>query len=341
MKIRNVTLTGSEMSVSGITGNYCCINNRSADVVYASESAGADPHSGDVMAVDAGCSAIFPLAGNKLYVTGTGDVTLIGSTEPVNFFKPSATAGSGGVSKQYVDSGDKAVRSAIANRNLLDNPDFGINQRKLSGTVNAPGHLCDRWKLISGSAVINSDGSIVLSGTMSQTLEAAAGTSVTASANAGTPSYDNSTRTFSITAADETIKWAKLEKGSTATAFISPDPVAELIRCKRYYQRIGGKNYAMCGSGYVVQNGSNSFIVFPLAVPVCDGTISVSLNGTIYICDQSHYGAAALPCTAISGDAHASGGTISATFPITGGTAGGAVAQFRDNTSYIEISAEP
>ena len=341
MKIRNLTLTGNEISVSGITGSFCCINNRSANVVYAAESSGAAPGADNVMAVDAGSSAVFPLSGSTLFINGTGEVTLIGSTDPVNFFKPPVTGGSGGVSKQYVDSGDMAVRAAIANRNLLDNPDFNINQRRISGTVDTPGMLCDRWKLISGSAEVNGDGTITLNGSMSQKLENAAGTSVTATVNAGTAVYDDSSRTFTVTASNEVIKWAKLETGNTATAFIKPDPVSELNRCKRYYQRIGGKAYAMCGTGYVVQNGSSSFIVFPLAVPIYASTSQVNLNGTIYISDQSHYGASSLACTEISGSAHAVDGTLSAAFSLTGGIAGGAAAQFRDSTSYIEITSEP
>lgn len=36
-----------------------------------------------------------------------------------------------------------------------------------------------------------------------------------------------------------TIKWAKLELGSVATPFVPPDKATELVKCQRYYQRIG------------------------------------------------------------------------------------------------------
>ena len=35
------------------------------------------------------------------------------------------------------------------------------------------------------------------------------------------------------------IKWAKLELGKQATPFISPEKTIELLKCKRYYQKIG------------------------------------------------------------------------------------------------------
>lgn len=35
------------------------------------------------------------------------------------------------------------------------------------------------------------------------------------------------------------IKWAKLELGSIATPFVFPDKTTELLKCKRYYQKIG------------------------------------------------------------------------------------------------------
>lgn len=35
-----------------------------------------------------------------------------------------------------------------------------------------------------------------------------------------------------------TPEWIKLEIGSTATEFVSPDPATELLKCQRYYQRI-------------------------------------------------------------------------------------------------------
>ena len=37
-------------------------------------------------------------------------------------------------------------------------------------------------------------------------------------------------------------KWIKLERGSFATPFVPPDPTTELLKCQRYFHRLGGKN---------------------------------------------------------------------------------------------------
>ena len=122
--------------------------------------------------------------------------------------------------------------------NLLINPDFRINQRGASGTISATGYFVDRWQLTGGTVTVNANGTITLDGTITQTLENAVGADVTASANAGKATYVNSTRTFTLTANGEIIKWAKLEVGNVATPFSPPDPATELNKCQRYYQKI-------------------------------------------------------------------------------------------------------
>lgn len=59
---------------------------------------------------------------------------------------------------------------------------------------------------------------------------------ITASASAGRASYDDNSKTFTLSAVNQIIAWAKLEHGNFATAFISPVPATELIKCQRYYQ---------------------------------------------------------------------------------------------------------
>ena len=145
--------------------------------------------------------------------------------------------------KQKLDEGltDKAAP------NLLINPNFKINQRGKSGTIipnkNADGedihtYFVDRWGIDSGSVTINADGTLTLNGTMSQILENAVGTNVTADVSAGSAAYDNTTQTFTITGNGDVISWAKLEYGSITTPFIIPDPVEELRKCQRYYRVI-------------------------------------------------------------------------------------------------------
>ena len=141
---------------------------------------------------------------------------------------------------------DKGLKDKAA-PNLLINPDFKINQRGKSGTIipnkNADGkdihtYFVDRWGIDSGSVTINADGTLTLNGTISQILENPVGTNVTADVSAGSAAYDNTTQTFTITGNGDVISWAKLEYGSIATPFITPDPVEELRKCQRYYRVI-------------------------------------------------------------------------------------------------------
>lgn len=127
----------------------------------------------------------------------------------------------------------------MPNLNLLDNSDFTnpVNQRNGSGTISASGYFIDRWKLVSGTVQITANG-LVLNGIISQILENAVGTDVTASASAGTASYDNSTKTFTLTATGQTITWAKLEKGSVATPYVPKGYGAELSECLRFYYQV-------------------------------------------------------------------------------------------------------
>lgn len=138
---------------------------------------------------------------------------------------------------------NKLVNGAVY-PNLLDNSDFTnpVNQRNGSGTISASGYFIDRWKLVSGTVQITANG-LVLNGIISQILENAAGTDVTASASAGTASYDNSTKTFTLTATGQTITWAKLEKGSVATPYVPKGYGAELAECQRYFKRVGNRGF--------------------------------------------------------------------------------------------------
>ena len=134
---------------------------------------------------------------------------------------------------------DKDIAVDVSNPNLLINPDFKINQRGVSGTFSETGkYFVDRWRLVSGAVTVNADGTLTLNGTISQIFENAVGDNVTASVSAGTATYDDSTKTFSITANGEIISWAKLEYGSNATQFFPPDMATELMKCKRFYRTL-------------------------------------------------------------------------------------------------------
>ena len=151
MNIKNITLNGEITAVTGIRGNYCCVYNRSADTVYAANKPDVAAQAEDVLPVDVGVSALITVKEGRVWLLGTGKVTLIGSDKPINFIKPSAGNGtSGGVTKTYVDAGDDAVRSRICCRNLLDNPDFRINQRGLAA-YHSSGYTVDRWKIVDAT----------------------------------------------------------------------------------------------------------------------------------------------------------------------------------------------
>lgn len=139
----------------------------------------------------------------------------------------------------------------LSNPNLLDNWYFAypVNQRNVSGTIDAVGYFLDRWKLVSGSVTIGSNG-LTLNGTIVQILEAAVGTDVTASALTAegvvVASYDNNSKTISLTGTGQTFVAAKLELGTHQTLAHKdangnwvlneiPDYGEQLRRCQRYY----------------------------------------------------------------------------------------------------------
>ena len=177
---------------------------------------------------------------------------------------------------------DDAVDLApqLSNPNLLDNWYFAypVNQRNVSGTIDAVGYFLDRWKLVSGSVTIGSNG-ITLNGTIAQILETAVGTDVTASAltteGVAVASYDNNSKTISLTGTGQTFVAAKLELCSTQTLAHQENGVwvlneipnygEQLARCQRYFCRM----YCKCppkNSGAASENQNGGFISFPVTM---------------------------------------------------------------------------
>lgn len=135
--------------------------------------------------------------------------------------------------------------------NILDNCDFKINQRGVSGTISTPGYFVDRWKLTEGRVSIEKDG-IKLDGTIEQILENKVEGTVTASVffdnGIMAASYDDTDQIFKITANGQLLKMAKLELGNKQTLACQdggkwvlndppPNPQQELAKCQRYYWR--------------------------------------------------------------------------------------------------------
>ena len=175
-----------------------------------------------------------------------------------------------------------------SNPNLLINYDFKINQRGAAGTISTHGYFVDCWKLEDGEVTINSGGTLTLNGTISQTLENAVGANVTASASAGTASYDNTTKTFTLTAAGEVIVWAKLEIGSIATPFVPTDPATELLKCQRYFYRLQSRSSGnpLCLVAIPAPSDkhySNSKIFLPVCMRLSP---TVTFAGTLKVLDS-------------------------------------------------------
>lgn len=161
--------------------------------------------------------------------------------------------------------------------NLLINPDFKINQRNATGTIEPQidsngipkrTYFVDRWSIDYGSVTINADGSLTLNGMISQILENSIGNNFTASIDLK-PSggvmplvdcrYNDSTRRFTITGDGVIIKWAKLEIGNRATDFVPPNITTELLKCQRYYEVVDVFKDVRYGYAY---NGDTKHFLF-------------------------------------------------------------------------------
>ena len=122
-----------------------------------------------------------------------------------------------------------------SNENLLDNPWFTVNQRG-AVTYSVGGYGVDRWKLVSGTAVVTENG-IQLNGTLRQTLDISLENGVNASVKlySGTAiaTYYNATKQFDIVSSGGIIRSAKLERGAISTLAndLPPDDSTEFVKC--------------------------------------------------------------------------------------------------------------
>jgi hypothetical protein len=300
--IKTITLNGTEQTVK-ISGLNCSILNLGAAEIYASAKSGITAEADGVLTIPAGSSATLLDSRGSVSILGTGKAQLVGSDYTANPFKTSAQSGGSGADEVaraaisahesntavHVSADEKAAWSAVnyINPNQIINPNFKINQRGKSGTVtvadltDSNGYFVDRWKLVDGSVTINSGGSITLNGTIVQILETAIGTTFVASSSAGTASYDDGTKTFTLTASGELIEWAKLEIGAIATQFSPPDPATELAKCQRYLTAIRKNNR------HRMQSCNSNSLGFTIPIPVSlrTGTPSIVNDSTLSVCD--------------------------------------------------------
>lgn len=162
----------------------------------------------------------------------------------------------------------------FSNPNLLINPDFKINQRgKSTYSSTGAGATVDRWLGTNVKTVVNSDNTVTVSSlsgtgyytqheenisygkhTYSIYVQAITGTvkafykskdskdielgTLKQGLNTFT-SVDDGFKSFFLSIAggsSVTLKYAKVEQGAVATAFIAPNMAEEITKCKRYFQ---------------------------------------------------------------------------------------------------------
>ena len=201
----------------------------------------------------------------------------------------------------------------FSNPNLLINPDFKINQR-CATSYESRNYSVDRWKIWNVTVTPNDNGGITVkndkyetTGTFLQYLENAtegdstlscyvtsvSGT-VTMVADDNSPvtlkqglnvvHTSNSTKSFTFFVAQGAsiaLKWAKLEQGKHATAFVHPIYSEEYLKCMWYFQPLTGAR-----SGYF--SNERIYINIPevnsmrTSKPSVDSS-NITLEGWIYI----------------------------------------------------------
>lgn len=357
MNVITKTLSGAEISVA-IGGQNTEIRNDGAATVYASANAGVVAGADGVVAIPAGAAVTVLDTRGTVYLSGTGEVSVVGKDTVAPVFKCAPSTGGSGkddVARQaiaahsgnaeiHVTADEKAAWNAVnySNPNLLINPDFRVNQRGASGTISAAGYFVDRWQLADGTVTVNADGTITLDGTITQTLEFAVGDDVTPSADAGTATYDDTTRTFTLTASGEVIKWAKLEVGSVATPFSPPEFGSELVKCQRYYCRIATSNraWAHYGTAFATSD-SVAFIVLQLPTTMRPNRV-VTWGGNHRLYKPSGSFTAAVTAITVAGRKFDTDATIALYINADGLTADEnyIFSVQNDSTAFLEVDAE-
>lgn len=190
--------------------------------------------------------------------------------------------------------------SKISHRNMLDNWFFKnpVNQRGQTQYSTAGAFVFDRWKLMSGTAELTSNG-LVLNGTVQQTIEEDIDQQYTASvltaSGVSSASFNPSTKVFSFTSdGTAAIIAAKLELGSyqtlahlEGTDWVTneiPDYASQLAKCQRYLQIITNSSSSMpVATGYVPSAGTDIRVFLPLSVPMAYSWPSITLDGTAVV----------------------------------------------------------
>lgn len=164
--------------------------------------------------------------------------------------------------------------------NLLDNGDFSVNQGGISGLFSTVGaYFVDRWKLVEGTVIIETDGTITLNGTIAQILEHDINEQHLAYASAGTASYDAATRTYTITSSGETIRLAMLIESKIAIPFNKASSAVEIMKCQRHQLVIRG--VSRFRATYIAANVIDFQIPIPTTMRAAP-TLTYSENLAVY-----------------------------------------------------------
>lgn len=118
-----------------------------------------------------------------------------------------------------------------------------------------------------------------------------------------------------------------------------PDYGEELAKCQRYFVRLSGSSNFI-GSGFI-QDSTTARASFPMP-KMAKNSPTVTLNGTMYMQVAGHVGPRSLAISTILDISFNTGSLFIYVGGLSDLTPGqGCLMQLRDNTSYIDISAEP
>jgi hypothetical protein len=187
------------------------------------------------------------------------------------------------------------------NNNLFINSDFAVNQEAYAGGVITTGEYGhDMMKSISSASYTVSGGALTMvSGTLGQrnddliavdgeavtisvesgslTIGATAGAAAT-TITVGNPyswTFDESGTAFVTITAATAAKGIKIEKGSTATGYVDPEPRSEESRCFWYYRKLSGNT----GGVGAYSDANTKALIVPISGGM--GTISATINNVV------------------------------------------------------------
>lgn len=137
-----------------------------------------------------------------------------------------------------------------------------------------------------------------------------------------------------------TVRAVKLELGGVSTLAMdtAPNYASELLKCQRYFERIGGTAQQMFGSG--IYESTTQFTIYAKIQPKRVAP-TATLSGTVYCWDSTHIGVSGLQATSMPVAQVGKDGNGRLSFTVSGGVTGQVgMAQFRDTTSHIDFSAD-